>query len=65
VKSDSSNRVLRNLFPFAAALGGYDEAERVGREAPAQGKTIAELQVLMASSELPAEELVIYFEDRT
>jgi amidase len=61
---DYNGKLARDFTPFAEALAAYTPEEAVAREALVSGKTIPELQALMASGELTSTELVVYYLDR-
>jgi amidase len=57
-------KLPRDLGPFAAALQAYSPEQVAAREALVSGKTIPELQDLMAEGNLTSVELVVYYLER-
>ena len=59
-----TGKLERDLSPFEAALEAYTPEEAEARAALVGGKTIPELQALMASGDLTAADLLVYYLDR-
>lgn len=61
---DYTGKLTRDLTPFADELAAYTPEQAAAHDALVSGKTIPELQNLMDSGELTAEDLVIYYLER-
>ncbi len=61
---DYRGKIARDFTPFADALAAYTPEEAAAREALVSGKTVPELQALMASGDLTSYDLVIYYLER-
>jgi D-alanyl-D-alanine carboxypeptidase len=59
-----SGKLERDLAPFSAALAAYTPEQAEERAELVSGKTIPELQALMASGDLTAVDLLVYYLDR-
>jgi amidase len=61
---DYTGKVARDFAPFNDALAAYTPEDAAAREALVGGKTIPELQSLMAGGELTAVDLTVYYLER-
>lgn len=61
---DYTGKVARDFAPFTDALAAYTPEQVAAQTALVDGKTIPELQTLMASGELTAVDLVVYYLER-
>ncbi|MFN2173014.1 MAG: amidase family protein [Candidatus Promineifilaceae bacterium] len=61
---DYAGKLARDLTPFANALTAYTVEDAAAHEDLVSGKTVLELQALMKSGELSAEDLVVYYVER-
>ncbi|QKD82837.1 amidase [Thermoleptolyngbya sichuanensis A183] len=61
---DYTSKRLRDFSPFESALANFSAARRSALDALVLEATISQLQQRMASGDLTAEELVVYYLDR-
>lgn len=61
---DYTSKRLRDFSPFRSALANFSAEQRSALDARVLEATIPQLQQLMASGDLTAEELVVYYLDR-
>jgi amidase len=61
---DYTSKRLRDFSPFEQALANFSAEQRSALDALVLEATIPQLQQLMASGDLTAEELVVYYLDR-
>ena len=61
---DYNAKRIRDLSPFAEALGGFSAERSAELDNLLTGKTILDMQGFLESGELTSEELVIYYIDR-
>lgn len=61
---DYDGKLARDFGPFAAPLAAYRPAQVIARTELVGGKTILELQALMASGELTSADLTVYYLER-
>jgi amidase len=61
---DYAGKLARDLTPFADVLTAYTVEDAAARADLVSGKTVLELQALMESGELSAEDLVVYYVER-
>lgn len=61
---DYTGKLARDFSPFAAALEAYGPDEAAERTSLVAGKTIPELQALLAGGQLTSADLVVYYLER-